>query len=129
MISILSAGCAFATLHPRFRHPSLRPYRAAMYSCLGLSAVVFIVHGIILDGWEMQNRRMSLDRMGLMALLNFAGAYAYAARIPEKWYPRKYDIVGASHQILHFMVIFAGLAHMDGMVRAFQFSHSKGGCL
>ena len=51
-----------------------------MYACLGLSAVVFVAHGLILHGWSVQNKRMSLDRMGLMALLNLTGAYAYAAR-------------------------------------------------
>ena len=52
-----------------------------MYACLGLSAVVFITHGVIRFGWETLNRRMSLDRMGLMALLNLTGAYTYAARV------------------------------------------------
>ena len=52
-----------------------------MYACLGLSAVVFVTHGLILHGWSVQTKRMSLDRMGLMALLNLTGAYAYAARV------------------------------------------------
>ena len=52
-----------------------------MYACLGLSAVVFVTHGLILHGWSIQNKRMSLDRMGLMALLNLIGAFAYAARV------------------------------------------------
>ena len=52
-----------------------------MYACLGLSAVVFVTHGLILHGWNVQNKRMSLDRMGLMALLNLVGAFAYAARV------------------------------------------------
>ena len=46
--------------------------------------------------------------------------------IPEKRYPRKYDIVGSSHQILHIMVILAGLVHMDGLLRAFRYSHTQG---
>ena len=78
---MLGAACAIATFNPRFRHPSLRPYRAAMYACLGLSAIIFIIHGVILYGWKTQNKRMSLDRMGLMAILNLSGAYAYAARV------------------------------------------------
>ena len=82
-ISILGIACAIATLNPRFRHPTLRPYRAAMYACLGLSAVVFVTHGLILHGWNVQNKRMSLGRMGLMALLNLTGAYAYAARASD----------------------------------------------
>ena len=52
-----------------------------MYACLGLSAVVFVTHGLILHGWNVQHKRMSLDRMGLMALLNLVGAFAYAARV------------------------------------------------
>ena len=52
-----------------------------MYAGLGLSAVVFVVHGLIKYGWEVQNRRMSIDWMGLMALFNFSGAITYAARV------------------------------------------------
>jgi len=49
-----------------------------MYAGLGLSAIVFIVHGLILYGWEVQNRRMSLQWMIVMTGLNFVGAGAYA---------------------------------------------------
>ena len=52
-----------------------------MYACLGLSAIVFITHGAVLYDWETQSKRMSLDPMGLMALLNLTGAYVYAARV------------------------------------------------
>jgi hypothetical protein len=41
-------------------------------------------------------------------------------QIPEKWYPETFDICGASHQILHVMVILAGLAHTVGRFRAFR---------
>jgi adiponectin receptor len=135
-VSILAMFCAVATLHPSFRNPNFRPYRAVMYTGLGLSAVLFILHGIFLYGWSVQNQRMSLDWMLLMASLNFIGAGFYVARVrsptldayrpyncqvPEKWYPQTFDYFGASHQILHFMVIFAGLAHMVGLFRAFDY--------
>ncbi|KAF5879103.1 putative hemolysin-iii channel protein [Botrytis fragariae] len=124
MISLSAAACAVTTLHPKFRHSAFRPYRAIMYSCLGLSSITFVIHGLILYGYETQNWRMSLDWMGIMAGFNLFGAFAYAARIPEKWFPRRHDILGSSHQILHFMVIFAGLAHMAGLLRAFDHIHS-----
>ena len=117
-VSILAILCIVATLHPRFRHPTLRPYRAAMYAGLGLSAVVFVVHGILLHGWTVQNRRMSVDWMGLMALFNLTGAVIYAARVPEKLRPLEYDFYGNSHQVLHVAVVLAGLAHMFGLFRA-----------
>lgn len=68
-------------MHPKFRHPSIRPYRAAMYAGLGLSALIFTTHGIWKFGWETQMGRMSLDRMFLMATLNLIGAVIYAARV------------------------------------------------
>ena len=97
-----------------------------MYAGLGLSAVVFVVHGVLLHGWIEQNQRMSVDWMGLMAFFNLAGAVIYAARVPEKLRPLKYDIYGSSHQVLHVAVIFAGLAHMFGLFRAFDYLHTYG---
>ena len=125
-VSILAVLCVVATLHPRFRYPTLRPYRAAMYAGLGLSAVVFVVHGILLHGWIEQNQRMSVDWMGLMALFNLTGAVIYTTRVPERLRPLKYDIYGSSHQVLHVAVIFAGLAHMFGLFRAFDYLHTYG---
>lgn len=123
-VSMLAILCVIATLHPKFRHPTIRPYRAAMYAGLGLSAIVFVIHGILLHGWVAQNRRMSLDWMVLMALFNPAGAVIYTARIPEKLRPLKFDVYGNSHQFLHVAVIFAGLAHMLGLFRAFDYLHT-----
>ena len=33
------------------------------------------------------------------------GAIIYAMRIPEKFFPRKFDLVGSSHQIFHLAVL------------------------
>jgi len=52
-----------------------------MYAGLGLSAIVFIIHGLVLHGWEIQNKRMSLGWMGLMSAFNLIGAVAYATRV------------------------------------------------
>lgn len=80
-VSLLSLGCALTTLNAKFRLPTFRPYRAGMFAGLGLSALVFTIHGILLYGWEIQTRRMSLDRMALMAILNLIGALIYAVRV------------------------------------------------
>lgn len=80
-VTTLAAACVATTLNPKFRHSRLRPFRAAMFSGLGLSAVVFIVHGLVIHGWETQKHRMSLGWMGLMSALNLIGAAAYATRV------------------------------------------------
>ena len=52
-----------------------------MYAGLGLSALIFVAHGILLHGWAVQNERMSLDWMALMATFNLLGAIVYATRV------------------------------------------------
>lgn len=41
----------------------------------------------------------------LGGIVYIAGAMIYGFRIPEKFYPRKFDILGSSHQIFHIAVI------------------------
>jgi adiponectin receptor len=61
LITVLATSCIAATLFHRLHRPALRPLRAAMYSGLGLSAISFIIHGLVIYGWDMQNARMSLN--------------------------------------------------------------------
>ena len=146
LISILAAGCVYATLHPAFRRSKYRPYRALMYAGLGLSFVIPIIHGITKFGWETQMWRMSLDWMALMTTFNFTGGALYAMRVsdsqwkergwairrlirlqvPEKWYPYRFDVWGSSHQIMHCLVVCAGIAHLFGLLRAFYHIHGHG---
>ncbi|KAH8595165.1 mPR-like GPCR protein [Bisporella sp. PMI_857] len=125
VVSILAVVCTIATFTPKFRHPTFRPYRTAMYAFLGLSSIVFITHGLIIYGWEVQNHRMSLLYMLITAMLNLLGAVVYAAKIPERWFPLRYDIYGCSHQIFHCIAVFASFIHMSGLLSAFSFIHSQ----
>ncbi|KAG9854642.1 purine and uridine phosphorylase, partial [Aureobasidium melanogenum] len=116
--SASATGCITFILGPLFIQPAYRNLRALTYLSLGLFAIVFILHGIYLHGFALQRRRLSLEWMGLMALLNFLGCAAYAFRIPESKFPGKFDFVGASHQIMHVAVLAAGLlenAHGRGI--------------
>lgn len=54
------------------------------------------------------------------------GVLLILTQIPEKLSPGNYDIYGNSHQILHVAVILAGLAHFWGLVKAFDYLHTRG---
>ena len=95
-----------------------------MYGCLGLSIFVPAAHGVILNSWELQNRRMSISYFLGLGVLNATGTAIYTARIPERWYPKTFDLYGASHQIMHVLVICGALSHSTGLVRAFDYWHS-----
>lgn len=97
-----------------------------MYLGLGLTSVVFVSHGVLLHGWATQNDRMALEWLILVASLNVVGAAVYAARVPERWCPYKFDIYGASHQIFHVTVILAALAHHKGLLQSYEHLHRNG---
>ncbi|KAI2411364.1 hypothetical protein LOY90_002187, partial [Ophidiomyces ophidiicola] len=123
MISLLGVGCAAVAAIPRFRSPSWRPFRAAMFVSMGLSAVFPVIHSIVIFGLS-EVRRQGLSWLLLQGSLYILGAVIYAARVPERLRPGKFDIVGHSHQIFHVLVVMAACAHFRGLLHGFDYRHS-----
>ena len=84
-----------------------------------------MVHGILLNGWELQNQRGSIDYFIGLALLNATGTAIYAARIPERWYPKTFDIYGSSHQFMHVLVALGAWSHAVGLLEAFDYWNGR----
>lgn len=80
-MSISAGGCVAFTFYARFITPAFRMYRAMMYSSLGLSGVIFILHSLYMNGVATGSKRLGLSWMVLMGLLNLIGAALYAARV------------------------------------------------
>lgn len=118
--TIAGLGCGIFTMQPRFRTPAFRTMRSLSFSLLGLSAFIPVVHGILLNGWEVQNARMSITYFLGLGIFNGAGTAIYAARIPERWSPRSFDIYGSSHQIMHVLVMCGAFSHATGLLKAFD---------
>lgn len=97
-----------------------------MFVLMGLSAVVPVLHGIRIYGVAHLQRAIGLNWVVLQGALYIAGAGLYAARVPEKWAPGRFDIWGSSHQIFHVLVVLAAAAHLVGLVRAFDYRHGEG---
>jgi len=95
-----------------------------LYSLLGITAFIAPAHGVRLNGWELQNQRMRIDYFIGLGVLNFVGAATYGLRIPERWYPKTFDVFGASHQIMHVLVMFGALSHSIGLIKAFDYWHA-----
>lgn len=68
------------------------PLRAGVFLGLGLSGVVPTMHFTIAEGFV---KATTVGQMGwffLMAVMYITGAGLYAARIPERFFPGKFDI-------------------------------------
>jgi len=127
MITTIGAGTALVTTSPKFRTPEWRAFRAAMFVAMGLSAVFPIVHGLEARGMDALNKTIAFPWLVTHGVLYILGAALYAARVPERWYPGKFDIYGNSHQIFHVLVIAAAATHMTGLIKAFDYLHQQPG--
>ena len=80
-----------------------------------------------IDGDLQSDRGSDICCPGLSSVFGSVSlALLTCQQVPEKVRPLKHDIYGNSHQVLHVAVIFAGLAHMFGLFRAFDYLHTAG---
>ncbi|CAN6338428.1 unnamed protein product [Urochloa humidicola] len=110
-ITALGAAAATVSLVPAFQAPELRPLRAALFSCMGASGVVPIAHKLVLYGGSAPGALASAAYEALMGALYGLGVVVYAARVPERWAPGRFDLVGHSHQLFHLFVVAGAYAH------------------
>jgi len=68
---------------------------------------------------------MGLFYLVLQGVLYIIGAAIYALRIPERFAPGKFDILGSSHQIFHFFVLAAAVIHFIGLCKAYEYWHER----
>jgi len=117
MISLLGAGCATVSVMPAFRTPAWRPFRAGLFVGMGLSSVLPVLHGVLIYGGRGMDERMGMRWVIMEGLLYIAGAGIYAARVPERFAPGRFDLLGASHQVFHCLVVAAAGSHLVGLVK------------
>ena len=68
---------------------------------------------------------MGLFYVVLQGVLYIVGAGIYAIRIPERFAPGKFDILGSSHQIFHGFVLAAAVTHFIGLCKAYEYWHER----
>ncbi|KAF2084934.1 HlyIII-domain-containing protein [Saccharata proteae CBS 121410] len=125
VITTNSLACAVAAVSETFRTPTFRPFRAATFVALGMSAGLPAINGIKMYGFHALNERIGLTWLVAHGAMYVLGAGIYASRIPERFYPGKFDIWGSSHQIFHVLVLCAAATHLVGLVKAFDFQHGQ----
>ncbi len=90
---------------------------------MGLSAVIPVIHGLFALGYRKLNRAIGLSWLITQGALYILGAALYAARVPERVWPGKFDLFLSSHQIFHVLVIVAAAVHLKGLMIAFHAKH------
>lgn len=109
-ITLVGILVVLTLLSPALSSGRFRSFRATLFLCMGFSGVIPAAHAVVLH-WGHRQILWSLVYEIVMGLLYGVGAVFYMTRIPERWKPGAFDIVGHSHQIFHVFVVAAALSH------------------
>lgn len=82
---------------------------------MGLSGIAPLVNGVLIYGYPLAKANFAVSRVILMGSFYIVGAFIYAFRVPERWWPGKFDILGHSHQIFHCLVVAGAAIHYTGI--------------
>ncbi|MBW03274.1 Adiponectin receptor protein 1, partial [Eschrichtius robustus] len=128
IVCVLGISAIIVAQWDQFACPKHRQTRAGVFLGLGLSGAVPTTHFTIAEGFV---KATTADRMGwffLMAVMYITGAGLYAARIPERFFPGKFDIRFQPHQIFHVLGVAAAFIHFYGVsnLQEFQYCLERG---
>ncbi|KAF3771033.1 Hly-III related protein, partial [Cryphonectria parasitica EP155] len=127
VFTALAGACSAVTFLKQFSGPHLGPYRAALFGAFGAGSFAApITHGLLKHGLEEMYRRVGLGWILVTVVCNGIGIGVYGLKFPERWYPRRFDLFGASHQLMHVFVVAAALAYACAVVQAFDYRHGQG---
>lgn len=168
VVCVLGVLSIVVSLWDKFSEPNLRPLRAGVFMSFGLSGIIPAIHYGLMEGWFSKISQASLGWLVLMGeeigswilsdwfwlwflwilgLLYILGALFYAMRVPERWFPGKFDIWVSfmvfcpdccsyhaipsqfqSHQIFHVLVIAAAFVHYHGITEMAMYRVTVGEC-
>ncbi|KAL6049923.1 Adiponectin receptor protein 2 [Balamuthia mandrillaris] len=110
VISVVGVVGIVISMFPIFNTPRLRPARFGFYVAFGWLGVLPVPHLWYLNGFSMVFA--VAWRELVMGLLYTIGATIYVTRIPERWFPGRFDYTCWSHPIWHLFSIAAALVQL-----------------
>jgi len=101
---------------PRYLRPVYRVVRACVFALMGCSGVIPVLHFLFTLG----DTPPFIWYLVAMGVLYLTGAAIYVTQIPERCMPGKFDLLGASHQWWHLLIIAAVFVEYYGVLDAFR---------
>ncbi|CAF0781166.1 unnamed protein product [Didymodactylos carnosus] len=120
ILLLLSIASVIGTSSAACSKPRCRPFKATLFIVLGLYGVVPTIHACIIYGMH-RMIQMGFLYLCVMAVSYIFGGVMYGSRMPERFFPGKFDIIGQSHQVLHVAVLIAIYFHFYACCRLFNY--------
>ncbi|KAF0696876.1 Aste57867_12395 [Aphanomyces stellatus] len=122
-----AVGCAsfVATFLPAFTtSPSLR---IAVFGSTILSlCIIPLTHLLVQAGMSSPEIAIMLQPVVKCMVFNIPGVVFYATKVPERWRPGVFDVVGSSHQWWHLCVVLASAVYYWEIQSQYNWRHATG---
>ncbi|KAJ0961413.1 hypothetical protein J5N97_000368 [Dioscorea zingiberensis] len=92
---------------------------------MGVSGLVPIIHKLMVFGDQPVAVMTTVYEL-VMGGFYGLGVVVYAARVPERWMPGMFDLVGHSHQLFHVLVIAGAYTHYLASVMYLNWREMEG---
>lgn len=125
LITSMGIGSVCASLVPVFQTAEYRNVRAALFFTMGISGIIPCFHKIFLYQDDPMAYQALYNEM-YMGVIYAVSALLYATRIPERWKPGMFDIIGNSHQLFHVLVVWGAYVHYQGGLIYLKWRDVKG---
>lgn len=117
--TVSNVSMFFSLFHPKLGGVEGRAFRGFGFVFLGLSAAAPLYY----LGYFKESPYVSYfsvwEYLGGGAVY-IGGALIYVFRIPERCYPRRFDLFGASHQIFHICVVLGAYIHFKAGLTLYE---------
>lgn len=119
----LCATCIAVSFGKKFATPAYRPLRFSTFVLFGLYGIIPGIHVMLLEDFEFSTANEAYSIWGLcsMGAMYIGGACLYVFRVPERFYPGKFDVWASSHQLFHVCVLAAALVHYDSLLNMVKY--------
>lgn len=116
ILVILCGVCITISMWSKFNKPKYRIFRFLVFVLFGLYGAVPFVHIYLRDGYRHAAHAYAMWGIVIMAAIYIGGGTLYAFRIPERFWPGRFDVWASSHQLFHVCVVTAALVHYDALL-------------
>ncbi|THC92439.1 hypothetical protein EYZ11_008081 [Aspergillus tanneri] len=110
IIMAISTTCISITYFGLYGSPFLQ-VTALVFFLLAASGLAPIFHVAVFEGTA-GLEKFPLKSLSVTCSSYAVGTTAYVSRFPERFWPRRFDLLGASHQIFHILVAFGQIVHL-----------------
>ncbi len=128
VLLLLCMTCTTIILRKKFNTPPYRMARFVVFSTFGLYGAIPFFHIYFREGYGNADIAHSMWGIVLMAATYIGGGALYAFRIPERFWPGKFDVWASSHQMFHLCVIVGSIVHYKTLFMMIKYRLHSGSC-